>query len=739
MPLVTRRVAVPVLSVALLVYLASNAWAGEPVTVDSLVQLVAFALPIAGLYAISATGLVVVYSATGIFNVAQGAIGMVCAFVYWELSVNRGLPVPLALILVVGVFAPLFAVVLNRVLMQRLRNAPLITQLLGTVGVMALLLGVAALIWDPTASYPIDGLGGSGGIHISGVLLSWHRVITIVTAVVIAVALRFVLTSTRLGVSMRAVVDNEDLASLHGIRPQRVSDTAWIIGSVCAALAGILIAPEVGNMSAETLTFFVINAFAAAVFGRLKSLPMTYVGAVVLGLIVSFTSTFLDLEGRWTPLAGVLPALALFVVLLVAPQQSIRLGRPVRRYHIETVPTMRSVLTGSAVLVILSVVAGLTFSPVNVTRMISAVTVGLILLGMVPLLGWAGMPFFAPYALAGVGAWVTWSLGGSILALLAAAAASAVAGVVVALPALRLRELYLALSSIAFALIAVSFLFVQPEVFEIPRQLDRLTIAGFDLSSGTRFLVYACVLYAILAVLLVAVRRSQYGRRIIALRDSEAAAACIGISAASTKALVFALAGAVAGIGGGVLAQGQRFASSEQFPMVAGLAIILSLTVMGIGTVSGPVAAGLLGALLTALAHDWAPGHITDALELFGPALAVLALSSQPRGQIPEVAARAREHPWRAVATVVGLAVTIVGCRLMSVPGEIGFVLAVTGALVARMLYDLVRPSPAASATAGDATDIRLGVSRPITSAHVREWDRALGVPAGVGREVVAS
>jgi branched-chain amino acid transport system permease protein len=728
-----RRIGVPVLAVAVLAYLAGTAWAGEPVTVTSLVQLLAFALPIAGLYAISATGLVVVHSATGIFNIAQGAVGMICAFVYWELSVRQGLPVWLALLLVVGVFAPLFGIALNRLLMQRLKRAPLITQLLGTVGITALLLGVAALVWNPAASYPIEGLGGSGGVPIAGVQLSWHRLITIGVAVLIAVVLRFVLVSTRLGVSMRAVVDDEDLAALHGIRPRRVSDTAWVIGAVCAALAGILIAPEIGNMSAETLTFFVINAFAAAVFGRLKSLPMTYVGALVLGLLVSFSSTFLDLQGRWVPLSGVLPALALFVVLLVLPQQSIRLGRPLRRYRVETVPTMRSALIGCAVLVLGAVVAGTTIAAVDVSRMIAAVTVGLVLLGMVPLLGWAGLPFFAPYALAGIGAWTTWTLGGSVLALVGAAVVSAAVGVVVALPALRLRELYLALSSIAFALVAVSFLFVQPEAFEVPRQLDALRIAGFDLSSGPRFLVYACVLYAVLAVGLVAVRRSRYGRRAVALRDSEAASACVGISAAGTKAMVFALAGAVAGVGGGVLAQGQRFVSADQFPMIAGLAIVLSLTVMGVGTVSGPVVAGITGAVLTALASDWAPGPISEALELFGPALAVLALSGQPRGQIPVVTARAREDPWGITVVAGSLVLTIVVCWLAGVPGEIGLVLSITGAFVGRSLHGLVRRG---AESVPDVTDWRLGVSEPITPAHVRSWNASLGLPEDTNAEV---
>jgi branched-chain amino acid transport system permease protein len=691
----------------------------------SIAQLAVLALPLAGLYAISATGLVVVYSTTGIFNIAHGAVGMICAFVYWELSVRRGIPAPVALFLVVVVVAPLLGVLFSRVLMRRLMHAPLITQLLGTVAVTALLLGGAALIWAPSDGYPISDLGGNGGIRVADIHLSWHRVITIATAVAMALGLHFGLAATRLGVAMRAVVDDRDLASLYGIRPRRVCDAAWIIGTVCAALAGVLIAPDVGNMSAETLTFFVISAFAAAVFGRLRSLPMTYVGACVLGLVVTVTPTFLDLTGRWMSLRALLPAIALFVVLLVLPQADLGPGRPVRRYPVESVPSVRSTFVGGAALLALVTAAALAFSAVDVSRLTAGVLVGLVLLGMVPLLGWAGLPFLAPYALAGVGAWVTWKLGGSIPALLAAGAVSAAAGAVVALPALRLRQLYLALSSIALGLIAVSFVFVQPEAFAVPRQLDRLVVAGIDLSRPRWFTVYASAVYVLLAIALLGIRRSRFGRRMVALRDSEVATTCLGVRPATVKILAFTVAGAVSGIGGGVLAQGQRFVSADQFSMITGLSIILSLSIWGIGTVSGPILAGLTGALTTALSQDWAPGGITRALELLGPALAVLMMSQNPRGQVPVIVRHARQEPWAPVSAAIGLLLTVALCHVTGVPGEIALVLSITGAFVAGSLYRMrIRPKTI------DSTDWRLGVTEPITPDHVREWDRALGLRA---------
>ncbi len=736
-----RHLAGPLAVAAAVLGVSVQAWAGTPVTTTSLVRLLVFTLPLAGIYAISATGLVVVHSATGIFNIAQGAIGMVAAFVYWELSVGQGLDQWLALLLAVGVFAPVVGVVLDVVLMRRLARAPLISQLIATVGLAIALIGVATTVWNPNDSYPIEALGGDGGLRIAGVLLSWHRIVTIAVAVGLALVLRYLLVATRLGLSMRAVVDDRDLATLHRIRPGRVSSLAWAIGSVTAALAGILIAPEVGNMSAETLSLLIINAFAAAVVGRLRSLPLTYAGALLLGLLVAYSTTFLDLGGRWATLPSSLPAVLLFVVLLLLPADEVRLGRTLRTYAIERVPTFRSAATAGAVLLGAALVVGPTLSDVNTARFSTGIITGVVLLGLVPLVGWAGVPYFAPYALAGLGAWMTWKLEGEVPALVGLALAGlfvAAVGVVAAIPAIRLRGLYLALSSIAFALVAVEVVFAQPELFAEPRSLARPELFGADLGEGQAFLVFVAAVYTVLGVGLVALRRSFFGRRLIALRDSEAAAACLGISLVRTKVVVFAVAGFVAGIGGGLLAMSQQFVSVEQYPMIGGLAIILSLVIWGVGTVSGPLVAGLTSALLVAVGQDWARGDWTHALELVGPGLAALALVAHPRGQIPEITARSRQAPWASVARLgaAGLGIALgVGLDL---PGFVGFALTILLYVAADLAGGLWRtrsldPFAARPEEAGagppDPAAAALGLSVPFTAGAVRRLDAVLQVP----------
>jgi len=678
---------------AAVVLVVNAAWAGTSVSVDSLGRMVVFALPLAGIYAINSTGLVVVYSSTGIFNLAQGSIGMVGAFVYWTLLVDWHLPAAVALLLVVGVFAPLFGAALDVILMRRLASASVVAKLTATLGVSLTLLGLANALWNPNTAHTIPPLGGTGGIKAFGITLTWPRVIIIGVALFLALFLRWLLFKTRLGISMRAIVDNGDLATLYGVRRGRVSAFAWMIGCSLATLASILIAPELGNFSAQTLSLLIIDSFAAAAFGRLRSLPMTYVGALLLGLVVSFSTTFLQFGGRWAQLPAALPALALFAVLLFLPEANVHVGRALRTYRIERAPTWRSAIIAGVVVIAAAALVVPLLSQSNVIRLAVGVATGVLLLGLVPLVGWAGQPFLAPYALAGFGAWLTWRLPQGmpdLLAVLVGGIATAAVGVIVALPALRLRGLYLALGSIAFAQVAAMLIFPLPGVLNADHPVTRPSVFGHRLNSASAFVIFAVVVYVLLGLLVVWIRRGRLGRRMIATRDSEAAAACVGISLIETKVIVFAISGLIAGIGGGLLVEAQQFVSINQLPLIGGMAIVLSLVVFGVGTVSAPLLAGLSTAILAALTSDYVHGSLAGSLTVVGPGLAALTLINFPRGSVPEVVANAREHPGGLASWLFGL---VGGAGLgigLHLPGLVGVLLALVGATLFATLYELV-------------------------------------------------
>src|SRR5687768_12286839 len=166
-----------------------------------------FAFTVSGIvtgaiYAVAASGLVVTYTASGVFNFAHGAIGMLMAFTYWQLRVEQGLSTPLALVLVIFIIAPLLGAIIERVLMRNLQGAATATSLVVTVGLMVALIGVAQSIWPPEAR-EMPPFYGFDGFNVGELFVTWHEAITIGVALAVAIALRMLLFSTRLGTSMR--------------------------------------------------------------------------------------------------------------------------------------------------------------------------------------------------------------------------------------------------------------------------------------------------------------------------------------------------------------------------------------------------------------------------------------------------------------------------------------------------------------------------------------------------------
>jgi branched-chain amino acid transport system permease protein len=239
------------------------------------------------IYAVSATGLVVTYTTSGVFNFAHGAMGMVMAFLYWELRVNQAWPAPIALVVVLLVAAPIMGAVVERLLMRKLYNAPMGVSIVTTLALLVILLGLGDSLWSGTELRRMPGFFAGNDVDVFGVRVTYHQLISLVVAGLIAAGLRFLMFHTRTGVTMRAVVDNRDLAGMNGVFPERVASLSWALGSFLAAIAGILIAPQL-TLNHLLLTLLVINGYAAAMLGKLKNLPLTFLGAVVLGLAETY-------------------------------------------------------------------------------------------------------------------------------------------------------------------------------------------------------------------------------------------------------------------------------------------------------------------------------------------------------------------------------------------------------------------------------------------------------------------
>ncbi len=437
-------------------------------------------------FAIAASGLVVTYSTSGIFNFAHGAVGMFCAYVYWDLRVNNNhkwpllpkghWPAPVALAVVLLVIAPALGAFLYLVVMRGLEDASETVKLVVPISVLLGLVSLANWIWNPQVNHSIQPFfGANHKVTLFGVVLLWHDLTVLAIAAALAVALRLLLYHTRTGVSMRAVVDDRSLLELNGGRPDRVSLVSWMIGISLSALAGILITPfEGGSLSSTLLTLLVINAFAAAMFGRLRNLPLTFVGAVVLGLATRMAFTrptgLMPKSFDWaTNLRLAVPMILLFIVLVVLPQDRLR-GATVRRVRDQfRTPTMAEAAIGAGALVVGVVMLSRIMRPSPLITMSDAVAAGVIMLSLVLLVGFAGEASLATMALAGIAGTVMFhhvghgatSRAGWLMGFVVAIVATALVGGSIALPALRLRGLYLALATAAFSVGVQDMLFTE--------------------------------------------------------------------------------------------------------------------------------------------------------------------------------------------------------------------------------------------------------------------------------------
>lgn len=583
----------------------------------ALLAYTVFGLVTGGAYAVVAGGLVLTYSTSKVFNVGHGAIGMVMAFLYWELAENRGLPQWLALLLVVGVCAPLFGLVIERFVMRRLAGAPVGITLVAGVGVLVGLIGAAQVIWPPQAR-PVRPFLDQYGIHIGQSYVSGHDLVTLACAVLVAGGLYVLLNRTRTGLAMRACVDAPELAALYGTRPYRLSALSWAIGSALAALGGILLTPVV-QLDYVTMTLLVITAYTAALVGRLRSLPWTFVGALGLGLVQSYAVAYLPSSPFWIAFRAAIPALLLFVVLLAMPQSPLRIGG-VRGSRGVAVPNGLTTGVGAGLFLGVVVVLALLVDSVVAGQLALGLVFGIVLLSMVLLTGYGGVVSLGQFTFVGVGAVTVARLGGSPWTLVVGAVVSAAIGAVIALTALRVSGLYLALATLGFAQLMDKLVLQSPIAFGVrgSLQVPRL------FESAAAQLVLAAVVFALVGAAVLAIRRGRLGRRMIAVKDSSAACATLGLNVRWIRVWVFSLSAAIAGLAGGLFAQLRETVAASDFQLFNNLPLLLFAVIAGVTSVSGALLGGVLLMLLPVLQSGF-PAFAGAAVVLLGVAAAGLA------------------------------------------------------------------------------------------------------------------
>lgn len=602
-------------------------------------------LVVGSAYAIAASGLVITYATSNVFNMAHGSIGMFMAFVYWELAVNRKLPVPLALFLVVGVIAPLFGAVIERIMMRRMTDAPTMVSLTVTVGLMVSLIGAAQALW-PAQGRNVEEFFAGSGVQMGGLFVSAHKLVTFVVALAVAAALYILLARTRTGVGMRAIVDNRELLALHGAQPQWLSMLSWALGSSLAALAGILLVTEVG-LDYITLTLLVVNAYAAAMVGKLKNLPRTIVGAMILGLLMQYYILFetkfqqavdvsQTITGLLTGVRAALPTIFLFVVMLLLPMEKLRVGQ-VTGASLVRVPSWRRAGIFAAIFVGLITALVLTQSTTTSARIGQSIAVSLIMLTLVLITGYGGDVSLAQMTFAGLGGLFIIKLpffNGVVspFSVIAVGVLVAVIGAVVAIPALRLRGLYLGLGTLAFALAVDKLVFEQSGWgFSLggAATFKRASLFGISLESEPAFTVFMAVCFVLMAFVVLAIRRGRFGRLILATRDSPAACGTLGLSITTTRVGLFTVSAGLAGMAGALYGGMFIQAGAPEFAMFQNLPLLLLAVVGGITSVTGTLIGGFALGFLPALQQRF-PALV--GLAYLGIGVAAIGLGRDPNG-----------------------------------------------------------------------------------------------------------
>jgi branched-chain amino acid transport system permease protein len=600
------------------------------------------------LYGLAAMGMVLTYKTVGVFNFAYGAMAMFCAFTYWELHDNWGLTAWVAMPLLFLVVAPVMGVVLEA-LFRPLAGVAAEVVIVVSVGILAALSALASLIWPQDHQlqpiFPVSTFLLGGHLHVGDDQLG-----TLLVSLSMAGLLWALLRRTRFGTSTRAVVDNPDLSDMIGVHGDQVRRTAWILSAIFAALVGILISPSQG-LDVNELVLVVIYAFAPAMLGILFGLPAAYLGGIALGIAVSVISKFSN-SGTVSNVEAALPYLALFALLvgfgarlkdgatsarrIAVARTALASSGPRRPWSLGRLRVDRALIPGMGGLV-LALLVPLVLPGPRLGVVTAGFVYALIALTLVVLTGWTGQISLAQFSFVGVGAFTAGHLAGShgqhfLFAVVMGMLFAAPLGIVVGLVSLRLSGLYLALATLAFALVMDNIVFNRPDV---SGGLTGITVPRpeiFGISFGGRAALYelAVVVFAVFALAAYALRNGPVGRRLHIVRDSPLAASTLGVNLTVTKLVVFVVCGMVAALGGALYGAVQQAITPLDFMWSTSLTLLLLVVLGGRSVLNGAVIAGAVYAV------QLLPGIPPNVIRIIplGIAIGVIGLAQESEGTV---------------------------------------------------------------------------------------------------------
>ena len=631
-------------------------------------------------YASLALTLVVTYRSSGVVNFATGTMSLLGAYMYAFLRQGEiliplpGLPKtvelpflldfwPAALISVA--LCALVGLLLYLIVFRPARSAPPVAKAVGSIGVMVVLTGLFTIRVGPTGQR-VAPILPSGTWTIGDVRITQDRVYFALTIIAITFALAAAYRFTRFGLITRAAAETEKGAYVSGISPDRIAMVNWMISAAVAGISGVLIAPIVPP-TPSGYTLFIVPALAAAILGQFRFMVPAVFAGLAIGMLQS-ELTYLRGQHTWLPAAGLaeLIPLALVLIVLVARAKPLPSRGVLILQTLGRAPRPRSIVKPAGVGTAAGVVALLLLTGEWRTALITSMMLAVISLSLVVVTGYAGQISLAQLTLAGVAGFILGPLSEDAgvpfpIAPLLAALGAMVFGVIVGLPALRIRGLPVAVVTLAMAVAIEAVWFRNSEyVGTSGKMVANPSLFGIDLASriGTDFprLPFGLLVLVVLVAVAVGVaklRMSSLGSAMLAVRANERSAAGAGINVVRVKLIAFAIGSFIAGLGGSLIGYFQGNVTFDAFTVFVGLGLFATAYIGGITSVSGGLIAGLLatGGLMAKTA-ELLPSLGSWYLVLSGVGL-VVTIIQNPEGAVGPI------HAWIAKRNASSAARTV--------------------------------------------------------------------------------
>jgi ABC-type branched-subunit amino acid transport system ATPase component/branched-subunit amino acid ABC-type transport system permease component len=624
--------------------------------VKTFLQFVVLGLGSGATYALFAQGAVLIYRGSGLVNFAQGAIGTLTAYLTFVEFKDRQSWSTLPAAIAGVVAAVLVSVLFQALILRRLRRAAAIVRVIATIGLLGLLRAITLKRYGG-ANIPVDQYLPHDTFDVGGIKIFEERLYLIAISIAITAGLWAWTRYTRVGLAINASAQNERAVQTLGWSPDRLAALTWGLGGGLAGIAAVLAAPLSG-LSIDSFTIIVtIAGLGAALLGGFHSFPMTFVGGLIIGLSESLATAYKgDIQDflHQDQITGLNRAPAFMVILIVLVIRG--RGLPLRSHVADRLPRLGTGRINWRALAVALVITLAILSQVGDSWAQAAYvsfTAGVMILSIVVVTGFAGQISLGQWALAGIGALFAGRLfahaGWPIeLAILAGIVLTVPVGLLFALPALRTRGVNLAVVTLALGSTVSEVVFANATylgpLIDGGTKVGRIKLFGLEVDAfehPERWAIVCLVALVLVGLMVANLRRSPTGRKLVAVRTNERAAASLGISVFSVKLYAFGVASAIAGLAGillGFKSQNIQYTSFNVFESInsVGYAVVGGLGYVLAGAFAAPNAIGGIGTRVT---EDWL--HLRNQWDLIiGSAVLFLILIAQQDG----IAATATEH-----------------------------------------------------------------------------------------------